>query len=325
MSNQNFDWNNLFAHIGHRIKNENDLSDITWAFCKAYPKFQKVFLSFFFKKINIDDKSIELIREYSRTGIDKDGNSVNGRVDFYFKIDQQEYIIEVKIGDMNQHFRQYIDLFPNAERGYITNYIINLPKEDEKEYKREYQIKTWSEFYKHLKSDEYEEDKAITAYVNYLKQVCNIFELEKMNLMDITSLPSFLFVVEKELKSNSKTTYSKGAYHDGSSGKYFSLNINNQVFTGWYGIIYNISDSSWITIYIDKGTSMGFDFQKAKEYTTIGDGWNQEGLAYFTLDESLFKTEFIGEEKSLENQQKQIANFLNEVIEFIENHFENHS
>lgn len=304
MLNQDFDWNNLFALIGHRIRNENDLSDITWAFCKAYPKFQKIFLSFFFG--NLDYSSVELIREYSKVG---------GRVDFYFKVNQQEYIIEVKIGDMSQHFTQYLEIFPNATRGYITNYSLISEKET---YKEEYQIKTWNEFYKHLKSEN-SDDKAIMAYANYLKQVCNIFELEKMNLMNITSLTNLLVAIQQELEDNSKTTYLKSTYHDGSSGKNFSFKVDEKIHTAWYGIVYNIHGSSWITIYINNGTSMGFDY-KFDNYNLIGEGENGD-VAYFYFDKSVFDEVFVRENTSLENQQKHIADFLNQVIYYIEKHF----
>ena len=306
MENQSFDWSNLFSHIGIRVRNENALSDITWALCKTYPKFQKCFLSFFFNDIDFDKNSIQLIREFPKT---KKG--VNGRVDFYFKINEAEYIIEVKIGDQNHHFSQYLTLFPNSKkkRGYITNYHLSYETND-------YETRTWLSFYKRLK-EKHKKDEVIMAYATYLKQVCNIFEVEKMNLSNLKSHTSFLFIIKETLNKNKNTTIKgKGSYHDGSSGKDFSLEFNEKKLLGWYGIIYNIKGASYISIYIKNGASLNFNFKRIDKYNLIGDAWNEDGFAYFTLNESKFNLEFTGVNIKLERQKIIIQDFLEEVILF---------
>ena len=122
----------LFYNLSQRLWNENDLSDVTWAMTQTSDKFMAEFIRFFFPKEEFDE--IDLIREYAQG---------NCRPDFYFKRGKEVYLIECKIGDVNQHFDDYIKEFkiPHKRLGYITNYTLNKPG---------FTVKTWTELYKHL-------------------------------------------------------------------------------------------------------------------------------------------------------------------------------
>ena len=94
--------NIFFESMAERLTNENDLSDITYALCKTDNDFRKFFLEYCFEEAVDTDN---LIREYADEG---------SRPDFYFiGRDNNEYLIEVKIYDRNQHFDQYNNQFPN--------------------------------------------------------------------------------------------------------------------------------------------------------------------------------------------------------------------
>ncbi len=132
------DINIFFENLSWRIKNENGLSDITWAFCESSEEFRNIFLTFFFGEDDYKwNKGVNFQREYSRAG---------SRPDFYFENNDIEYIIEVKINDRNQHFEQYNkpDTFASVRKGYITNYEIANHTE--------YSLKTWENFITYLET-----------------------------------------------------------------------------------------------------------------------------------------------------------------------------
>ena len=54
----------FFETLSFRLKNENDLSDITWAMCLSCESFRNDFLHFFFPEMVID-KNISIEREVS--------------------------------------------------------------------------------------------------------------------------------------------------------------------------------------------------------------------------------------------------------------------
>ena len=56
---------------------------------------------------------------------------VNSRPDFYFhdNKNKKECVLEVKIYDRNQHFKQYENQFPNTQYAFIANYdFTNIEK-----------------------------------------------------------------------------------------------------------------------------------------------------------------------------------------------------
>ncbi len=67
----------FIGFLSWRMRNENDLSDITWALCQASEKFANLFLTYIFgKDANNYTQISEFHREYSR------GDS---RPDMFFK------------------------------------------------------------------------------------------------------------------------------------------------------------------------------------------------------------------------------------------------
>lgn len=167
---------------------ENDLSDITYSLCMANNEFRKFFLKFCFDE-EIDTES--LTREYS---------SGDSRPDFYFvSTHGNEYLIEIKRWDRNDHFEQYENTFPNAKRAFIANYAVP-PREN-------WKVKTWKGFFDELSTSPLKNDTIILGYLAYLKNLAQIKEFVHMKLGDYTSLPKLLDNLGEILKQELKFEY----------------------------------------------------------------------------------------------------------------------
>ncbi len=120
----------FFENLAYRKRNENDLSDVTWALCMASHSFQTLFLNFFFSSVEFSDITM----------FEREKSEGDSRPDFLIENSGLIYLIECKINDRNHHFEQYTSTFgiPNERLGYITNY---------KMFKDGFIVKTWEEFY----------------------------------------------------------------------------------------------------------------------------------------------------------------------------------
>lgn len=180
----------FFQNLSARFRKENNLSDITWALCEASPTFKGIWIRFFFgDELNPDD--IDWIQ---REATSDDNGS---RVDFLIKKKEcyEFYLIEVKIGDKNQHFGQYdsaYGLIPERI-GYITNY----PLKQEGNYR----VRQWSAFcYELGKVDDVPaaERDLIFGYREYLQRVCGIVMLtEKIDIEKMSALYRLTLLVEE--------------------------------------------------------------------------------------------------------------------------------
>lgn len=322
----------FFNYISNRIYNENRLSDITWALCQSSEHFETFFLKFFFKEEVKFDISREIIREYT-TG--------NSRVDFWIRNGEKTFIIEVKIYDRNQHFDQYNKAYPNAKKGYITNYYL--------EEQDGYEIRTWKELYKELNQHLQDEDKIpvdeknlIKGYISYLKNVCSIIEIEKMNLTNLKSLQDFNLlcneiIIEPFNSKNGTDKYScqlnnqtKGS-NDYAYGKDFTtLKNGKRLFVGdaWLGV--QMVDGK-ILVYVPYHNDISSAFHSlktaleksnlrdndyfCKPYIVESDPWG----FYFELEKQ-YLAEINKEETTLEIQRKIITSFFQEVILYVDDY-----
>ncbi len=252
----------FFNNLSYKKRNENDLSDVTWAMCETSEKFKELFLKFFFPN---DDFSnlIAFEREKSK------GSS---RVDFYIEIlnevgNQEIYLVEVKKGDESHHF-DYIKQYKTQGRnfGYISNYHITNSYIEQKcrEYNIEYinevkyiKFKTWREFYDNVKSTlfkiENEEEKQLwEGFLKYLESVCSIIKItKKMDLKGMYSVYSFEIKLENLLKAGFKNNDfeinhytgrdSKDEKSLGITGSYFEIDYRGKIEKtwGWVGVYYN--------------------------------------------------------------------------------------
>ena len=179
----------FFRSLADRFRRENDLSDVTWAMCEASGAFKRIWIRFFFGEA-LDPEAVTRIE---REAVSDDRGS---RVDFLLRVRGGDtYLIEVKIGDRNQHFGQYDRDYkiPPERLGYITNYPLNNRK-----YKN---VRQWSAFYYELsKADGIpaEEQGLFQGYLEYLRSICGIVMLtEKIEIDRMSALYALTLLVEE--------------------------------------------------------------------------------------------------------------------------------
>lgn len=228
--------NSFFKHLSDRFRNENDLSDITWAMCRSSDRFMAAFLRFFFGE-GIDICGIERFeRECCETG---------GRADFLIEMRSGErFVVECKIYDQNHHFGQYEEVFgiKPSHLGYITNY--NLRQEG-------YTIHTWEELCNHLQVEmpNNEEREMWAGYIAYVKNICSIIQFNDKMALDTHLYSLYQFMEElKRLVTRQYDQYDLSYYSNrnidggyGISGIYFQIHYRNGLLPdtwAWAGIYY---------------------------------------------------------------------------------------
>lgn len=301
----------LLTKFSVRFNNENDLSDLAWTLCEISEKFKELFLCFFFPGIKGKHSAIDLQREYNR------GNS---RPDFYFVADKQEYLIEVKKYDTNDHFEQYLSDFPNAQRGWIAIYRVSK--------QNGFEIKTWEEFYFYLEKEAAGiEDQGtkdiILGFREYLKSVCYIIKFEPMILNNLQSLYFFNkhlpALIEKERPDIISAIYSQPkSYFEDRSGTFLSLKKSDKtdIYYPWFGIYYDESKT-----YICIGFSIGWCkniYEGIKKDNKVNPGeyfkpvYPDENCYWFEMKDEIF--EQLNVLKSVDAQKQLLDSFLSEVL-----------
>lgn len=293
----------FFSFLSERFYKENDLSDITYAFMQANETFQDLFLEYCFGEKGIKPRN--LWREYS---------SDDSRPDFYFT-DQtnNEYLIEVKINDRNQHFKQYEREFSTAKKAFIANYEYN--EKDSKNWDRK---KTWGGFVKFLESyleshkTGVKQKDLLKGYLKYLKSIINIKEFKKMDITKTKDLPTFydniVLVAQKngwEKCGGNKKPNSKDFY-----GEYFK----KDGLEFWFGLFYGDSDDAGVFLSFAENTKLANKIKKVqtngKPYKNIqrADGWY-----YFQLND--VGMEILSNGKATKKDQEEVLyDFLKEVL-----------
>lgn len=298
--------NNFFLALAERKHNENDLSDITYALCKANDEFRKFWLKYCFED-DIDTE--DLIREY------QDGFS---RPDFFFNdLNNQERIIEVKIYDWNQHFEQYEKKFPNAKYAFIANYLHDAVPN--------WKIKTWKSFCEALEQSELCKNEIINGYIQYLKVITDIKEYKKMNLNQSKDLPSFIENLKVILSNN----YNFGEYNQSKPfnkefyGQFFYKGSNDKKIYFWIGLYLPESnvyigfkdDDTWVSDNIRKNirkiskskTETDFFWSVENNDGNFGDFWF-----------GMKKSDLLFDDKESADSQKQVLKeFITDVFKSI--------
>lgn len=297
MINQTSNMNSFFSYLASR-GNENYLSDIIAAACNSCFTIKKIFLEFIFPDENIMGKCpSEIEREFS----DDNGKY---RFDFYFTTnDGTEYIIENKIYDKNDHYKDYSGL--NSEHiGFIANYDVSTIK-----YKYKH---TWKDFYLHLRKKCYFSENdipLIEGITYYIKEACGIMEDRNFNLSDLNDLG---YIIQK-LKEIMKE---KG-YEINNKAKGCTENR-----IGFWG--YKEPRSYWFGIYLDINKTEGFAVwggiynykieQKNLKlsYSEYHSEYDNDSSNWFKL-----KKEFLyilqNEDVSINEKTRIIKDFINEI------------
>lgn len=321
--------NTFFEHLGVRLRNENDLSDMTWALCEANPVFKTLFLSFMFGKTYDYSKAEGFRREVTRE---------DSRVDLFFNLNNEEFIIEVKIYDSNNHFEQYKTTYNNAHFGWIANYTTEAPEGIK------VNIRTWRDFKTYLENslivdlekESLIEKQIIHSYILYLTSVCSIITFKKMKLDNLSSLFQFYKLIEEIIPNtlselgfdwSSRNTVGS-AINSSRSGKYFYMlkkNGQGPSISPWFGIYYDENQTQialefpeWDckSVYSSINPPLkGRMFYAEKENTY---GWYS---LWFILEEKYF-LEFNLEKTTLERQKEILIEFFKEVIVSIQQYCE---
>ena len=231
----------FITNLAYRFRNENDLSVMTWTLCQTSDLFLESFINFFFPGLCCE--SISLKREVSED---------DSRPDFFFKYNNETYLIECKIYDRQHHFEQYIKRFkiPNNHLGYITNYPL---------LKSGFEVHTWTELYSYLKKLIPAKESGLwNGYLSYLENVCNIFINESpMNLDGMFSVYTFYrsldevfafdndrytsSVYNSKKDTNNGGNFTRSTPRDGVIGKYFGVSFKQVRWKkswGWMGVYF---------------------------------------------------------------------------------------
>lgn len=310
----------FFKNLAWRLGKENDLSDITWAMCQASQTFFTLWMHFFFP-----DLDVSMIDGIEREVPDECGDG--SRVDFFIRIkDDKPYLIEVKISDQNHHFGQYEKAYGiNKERlGYITNYPLQ---------KEGYEVKQWKEFYKYLKDNlsvvSDEDATLISAYCNYLTQVCSMIVIDhKIDLEKMTSLYD-LTVLSRELADISCDEFKSSHYNTNNRDnvRWIYLGVDYRVPAEWrmqypfIGILFSHPTpricagfdkrQGWSKTIVDFMKSNASRFHEIQcEFCTEPN--LEDGEYYFYLKDEMLKR--FKNAEDVETQKNILRNFIKEVL-----------
>lgn len=318
----------FFENLSYRRKNENDLSDVTWAMCNACPKFKEFFLKFFFSDINVNDDTI-INREVSIDG---------SRADFVIYNEDEKYLIENKIYDDGHHFGTYdITFGVTPDRfGYIANYTIPQPKSNAL-----YMIRRWDDFYNKLgqiELDNEEEKQLIEGYRLYLKNVCHIVTFTKpMNIEGIFSLyeliESLCVLCDRKTDHFELKEYNRNRYYDNSHSDHTATGVNFQVKIddgcrleayGWIGIYFNEEEPTiYMVFYDSKGWGQSIcnlirkdksDKNMLSQIFALSD---EEDGCWFSYIDGYDTYEEHFNKMSIEEQKEQLQLFMDSVLEYI--------
>lgn len=299
--------NTFFTNLSERLRKENHLSDFTWALCCTTESFKQLFLEYCFEE-KIDNIVI-FEREYPRE---------NCRPDFFLETTiGQEYIIEVKNYDRNDHFSEYTKVFPNAKKSFISNYPI--------QEKDNWKIKTWKDFIQKLEKgkDRFLENEIelINYYITYTKSVINFVEVKAMDLSNISSLKDFYNILQQVIEKSTliqlnEWNQTKYATTPGEYGKYlwYESGKNKYVYF-WIGLHF-VDEAMYIYIkYKDKGHCPE---REAKILKELKHGKYFDEL----IEDDLYiwiplKNEYYSQlckKIDVEKQKEIIKNFLEEVL-----------
>ncbi|PJZ36983.1 hypothetical protein CH354_07635, partial [Leptospira levettii] len=238
------------------------------------------------------------------------------RVDFSFKSKNREilYIVEIKKWDGNHHF-DYNEKYKAKRFGYITDYNLLYEQKKECELKK-ISYKTWREFSKKIKSQS--APYPLIAFNEYLKLVCNIREIRKMNLLEVNSLIDFSHVLDeiifsKFVKENNLAN--RANMRQGYYGWYCNKYI-------WFGLIFEINQKKrepFIAVTIDKeGYSTNhltqIDVSRKKMIGEVDK--SNDGMLIFPL--KLVEFEKFNKIENVDKQKELLNEFFQECIDLIE-------
>jgi len=240
----------FFGAVAIRMRKENALSDMTFALCQGNIEFKQFFLDFFFGKGIVKAESAVITREYAKE---------DSRPDFWIEADGRLYIVEVKIWDVNHHFKQYLKFIQNDKTrlGYIAAYAITTDEDGALVNDGSYPgLKTWKEFVLALKNAGVQEDglgagdPAIVGYMKFVRQVCGIGEeypplkaitaepLRMLNLIGRCYVKAVMFCSKRVHECEFYTRSPNNSDFSYRKGVFFQFDYRGETAYGFIGIYF---------------------------------------------------------------------------------------
>lgn len=306
----------FFEQLANYYWHENDLSNITVALCNSSEIFKEIFVHFFFPKLKIEEIS-DIKREIW------DSNGMGSRVDIHIiLVNDDIYIIEVKKGDRNHHFGQYETAFgiDKSHFGYITNYYCAEGKA------LGYDVKTWTQFYDVLEQSE-NLDSLSKSYLPYLRILCGITKYNSiMDLKSLKSIPQFFQIMDKIVDKESENLHispleeKRGTWNYSYKGFSINSKVDNEYLTNGYFLVFypgphviSIGIAGCEKIHMREIENSKNEKLSYSNHPYIDTDW--WGYLWYNLSDSAMDD--LQNAKSIEEQEKVLANFLKEVIESI--------
>ena len=272
---------------------ENSLSDIIAAAYNSNSEFRKLFFDFFF---NYD----KTITEYPSV-MEREKSSGHCRFDLAIRTKDNNYIIENKRYNEDDHYDKYKKQCEEERIAFIANYDISDIK-----YKNKH---TWKEFCDYINENSksaVKKGSLISCILDYIKGVCNIMKEKQFNVMELKYLGYVIKVVEEILNDNGFKINRKAK---GSSEEQIGFWVEKNERVYWFGFYFAEDDHGfWGEIYNSKLKTKSFDSLKYAEYSNE----STEDSKWFSLKKAKFNL-LNSEKKTYEQKVKILKDFIFEI------------
>jgi len=225
------------------------------------------------------------------------------RVDLSCKIDSETIFIEVKIYDRNYHLRQYAERIadhPGSRLVLLTDHVLDREQQIEAE-QLGWSVLHWRDFVNHVDSAFGNDSALVSAYLRYVRRVCNMIELRDIRFdpASLYSLVSFSALIEEVIlaASHGDFTYSRYEnrrdYGRSWTGAYFELqyrhaDVQRKVW-GFYGLGYGEPEKTELCVCFDSDWNpQSSDLVRELEIFAPDRTWsNANGFGIAAADEDL--------------------------------------
>lgn len=306
----------LFQNLAQRWRNENALSDMTWAMAETSSTFRDILIQFF----RFDVSPVYPVSVEREQTID------TGRPDFKITNGERFFMIENKIYDRNYHIESYCD---TKETGYeglglITNHVLDSQAQQVAS-RNKVACRTWLEFKQRLEQqmNEFpdEERACIQAYLTYVQGVCDMVDLQKIDFTGLQSLYHFHVLLQQVLEGLNhprvRLEYYRPGYANCCFGDYYKVSMESEEtrYYPWVGVYFKEKDP---TVYFafrkdwDPGVYERWKGRREdRPMMRIMDMNTEQEIQFILKDAELARFS----KAILEEQQQLLAQFARAVVE----------
>lgn len=299
----------FFSNLSQRLRNENDISDITWALCCTNNYFQRIFLEYCFGNLICEDVDY-IEREFFENNL---------RPDFLIHdIKENRYILEVKKYDSNLH-NEYKNMKNIKAKAFIANYTIDKQNIYDNTI-------TWHGFVDHLKKAIKKKielnNPLINGYLKYLISATDYYEGVSMNLTGFQSLHTFVRTIDEIVnQSNIRGLKTKHVCDDGYSGTNIKFYKNRKFFHFWFGITYfDLNDDIYLFIefFDDCSKSIKETLMSKDAGKYFKKPYKEDGTSIFVEIKKRYFGILCDKEKPFEDQKNLLKKYFEEILKIFE-------